>query len=194
MIGRYGIRVGDRISIAGVTGDVIDIGLVRFYLMELAGTGIELYPTGRVVMFSNSVLFQAGTPLFKQLPGTEYAWHEVAVALTPESNYKLVQDKLNSGFVESIFEKYRSIFIENQLRAAPNVCLEVSLSTPKPESRLQFTDAAGLEFVVRYPVDIRRAAEIDDNVTRAILDTLAATPDLKSSVSGPPKIRAAIKG
>jgi len=191
VIGRYGIRVGDRISIAGVTGDVIDIGLVRFYLMELAGTGIELYPTGRVVMFSNSVLFQAGTPLFKQLPGTEYAWHEVAVALTPESNYKLVAEKLNS-IVESIFEKYRSV-IESQLGGTERR-LEVSLSTPKPESRLQFTDAAGLEFVVRYPVALRRAAEIDDNVTRSILDTLAATPDLKTSVSGPPKIRAAIKG
>jgi hypothetical protein len=90
VIGRYGIRVGDRISVAGVTGDVIDIGLVRLYLMELAGTGIELYPTGRVVMFSNSVLFQAATPLFKQIPGTEYAWHEVAVSLAPGSNYKLV--------------------------------------------------------------------------------------------------------
>ena len=191
VIGRYGIRVGDRISIAGVTGDVIDIGLVRFYLMELAGTGIELYPTGRVVMFSNSVLFQAGTPLFKQLPGTEYAWHEVAVALTPESNYKLVQEKL-SAIVEAIFEKYRSI-IENQLGSTERR-LEVSLQAPKPESRLQFTDAAGLEFVVRYPVDIRRAAEIDDNVTRSILDSLASTPDLKTSVTGPPKIRAAIKG
>jgi small-conductance mechanosensitive channel len=191
VIGRYGIRVGDRISIAGVTGDVIDIGLVRFYLMELAGTGIELYPTGRVVMFSNSVLFQAGTPLFKQLPGTEYAWHEVAVALTPESNYKLVQEKL-SAIVDTIFEKYRSV-IENQLGSTERR-LEVSLSAPKPESRLQFTDAAGLEFVVRYPVDIRRAAEIDDSVTRSILDSLASTPDLKTSVSGAPKIRAAIKG
>jgi small-conductance mechanosensitive channel len=191
VVGRYGIRVGDRISIAGVTGDVIDIGLVRFYLMELAGTGIELYPTGRVVMFSNSVLFQAGTPLFKQIPGTEYAWHEVAVSLTPDSNYKLVQDKL-STIVDAIFEKYRSV-IENQLGGTERR-LEVSLAAPKPESRLQFTDAAGLEFVVRYPVDIRRAAEIDDNVTRSILDSLASTPDLKTSVSGPPKIRAAIKG
>ena len=191
VVGRYGIRVGDRISIAGVTGDVIDIGLVRFYLMELAGTGIELYPTGRVVMFSNSVLFQAGTPLFKQIPGTEYAWHEVAVALTPESNYKLVQAKI-SAIVDAIFEKYRGV-IESQLGGTERR-LEVSLAAPKPESRLQFTDASGLEFVVRYPVDIRRAAEIDDNVTRAVLDALSATPDLKSSVVSPPKIRAAIKG
>ena len=191
VVGRYGIRVGDRISIAGVTGDVIDIGLVRFYLMELAGTGIELYPTGRVVMFSNSVLFQAGTPLFKQIPGTEYAWHEVAVSLTPESNYKLVQEKI-AAIVQAIFEKYRGV-IESQLGGTERR-LEVSLQAPKPESRLQFTDSAGLEFVVRYPVDIRRAAEVDDSVTRSVLDALASTPDLKSSVSSPPKIRAAIKG
>src|SRR6202030_4724181 len=72
VVGRYGIRVGDRISIAGVTGDVVDIGLVRLYLMELAGTSVDLYSPGRIVVFSNSVLFQTGTPLFKQAPGTEY--------------------------------------------------------------------------------------------------------------------------
>jgi small-conductance mechanosensitive channel len=190
VIGRYGIRVGDRISVAGVTGDVIDIGLVRLYLMELAGTGIELYPTGRVVMFSNSVLFQAATPLFKQIPGTEYAWHEVAVSLAPGSNYKLVQEKV-SGVVESVFEKYRSV-IESQLGGIERR-LEVQLKAPVPEFKLQFTDA-GLEFVVRYPVDIRRASEIDDSVTRAVLDALDTNENLKAAVSGPPKIRAAIKG
>ena len=34
-------------------------------------------------MFSNAVLFQAATPLFKQIPGTEYAWHEVVVTIAP---------------------------------------------------------------------------------------------------------------
>jgi small-conductance mechanosensitive channel len=190
VIGRYGIRVGDRISVAGVTGDVIDIGLVRLYLMELAGTGIELYPTGRVVMFSNSVLFQAGTPLFKQVPGTEYAWHEVAISLTPGSNYKLVQDQI-SGVVGSVYEKYREV-IESQLGGIERR-LEVQLKAPVPESKLQFTDAA-LEFVVRYPVDIRRASEIDENVTRAVLNVLDANEALKTAVISPPKIRAAIKG
>ena len=85
LIGRYGVRVGDRITVSGVTGDVIDVGLVRLYLMELSGTGIDLYPTGRVVVFSNSVMFQAA-PFFKQLPGTAYAWHEVAVTLAPDAN------------------------------------------------------------------------------------------------------------
>ena len=75
MIGRYGIRIGDRISIAGVTGDVVEVGLVRFYVAEYAESGVELFPTGRIVVFSNSVLFQPTTPLYKQLPGTHYTWH-----------------------------------------------------------------------------------------------------------------------
>ena len=29
LIGKYGVRVGDRVQVAGVTGDVVDIGLVR---------------------------------------------------------------------------------------------------------------------------------------------------------------------
>jgi small-conductance mechanosensitive channel len=77
VIGRYGIRVGDRISVAGVTGDVIDVGLFRFY----AATGVDMHPTGRIAVFSNSVLFQATTPLFKQLPGTRYTWHEAVLPL-----------------------------------------------------------------------------------------------------------------
>ena len=92
IIGRYGVKVGDRITIASVTGDVIDVGLVRFYMMELAGNATELHPTGRVVVFSNAVLFQAGTPLYKQMPGTEYAWHELIVKLTDSANYKTVCD------------------------------------------------------------------------------------------------------
>lgn len=190
VMGRYGIRVGDRISVAGVTGDVIDIGLVRLYLMELAGTGIELYPTGRVVAFSNSVLFQAGTPLFKQIPGTEYAWHEVVISLAPGSNHKLLQEKVTRT-VTSIYEQYRPA-IESQLGNIEQR-IEVQLKAPVPEAKLQFADT-GLEFVVRYPVDIRLASEIDDRVTRAVLELLESEQELKTGVVGTPKIRAAIKG
>ena len=37
LIGKYGIRVGDRVQIGNVTGEVIDLGLVRLHLMELSG-------------------------------------------------------------------------------------------------------------------------------------------------------------
>ncbi len=190
VVGRYGISVGDRISIAGVTGDVIDIGLVRMYLVELAGTGIELYPTGRIVVFSNSVLFQATTPLYKQIPGTSYAWHEVAVSLAPGANHKLVQDKLTE-VVNSVYAQYRA-GIEKQYGDIERK-VEIELRAPATEAKLQFSEG-GLELMVRYPVEIRKAPEVDDNITRKLLEVINENADLKAAVAGDPKIRAAVRG
>jgi len=190
VMGRYGIRVGDRISVAGVTGDVIDIGLIRLYLMELAGTGVDLEPTGRVVVISNAVMFQAATPLFKQIPGTEYTWHEVAVPLAPNANYQLVQQKILE-VVNAIYARYRDA-IERQLSNIERH-MEMQLKAPVPQTKLQFADN-GLEFMVRYPVPIRQASDIDDNVTKAVLEVVNNEPELKASVTGLPKIRAPIRG
>jgi small-conductance mechanosensitive channel len=190
IIGRYGIRVGDRISVAGITGDVVDIGLVRLYLMELAGTGLDFYPTGRIVVFSNSVLFQTGTPLFKQIPGTEYTWHEVMVTMGMDGNHKAVQEKLMAT-VNEVYSQYKHE-IERQ-HAGIERRVDIQIEAPHPEARLQFVDA-GLELMVRYPVDIRRAPDIDETVTRKVLQLVEADPTVKAAVSGVPKIRSAIKG
>jgi small-conductance mechanosensitive channel len=190
VVGRYGIHVGDRVSVSGVTGDVIDISLVRLYLMELAGTGIDLFPTGRVVVFSNSVLFQATTPLFKQIPGTEYAWHEVVFNLVPGGNHKLAQEKLFQA-VDAVHDQYREGF-ERQ-RGFIERRIEVQLKTPSPEPRLQFGDT-GLELLIRYPVEIRNESVTDEQVTRKVLEVIQSEPEVQAAVVGSPKIRAAIKG
>jgi small-conductance mechanosensitive channel len=190
IIGRYGIRVGDRISIAGITGDVVDIGLVRLYLMELAGTGLDLFPTGRIVVFSNSVLFQASTPLFKQIPGTEYAWHEVVVMIVPGADHKQAQDKLVAA-VDAVYADYQPE-IEQQ-HATVERHTDIQIQAPRPEARVQFT-GAGLELLVRYPVMIRKAPEVDERMTRSILALIETDPDLKAAVAGNPGIRSAVKG
>jgi small-conductance mechanosensitive channel len=190
VVGRYGIHVGDRVSVSGVTGDVIDISLVRLYLMELAGTGIDLFPTGRVVMFSNSVLFQATTPLFKQIPGTEYAWHEVVFNLVPGGNHKLAQEKLFQA-VNAVHDQYRQAF-ERQ-RGFIERRIEMQLKTPSPETRLQFGDT-GLELLIRYPVEIRNESVTDEQVTRKVLEVIQSDPEVQAAVVGSPKILAAIKG
>ncbi len=190
LVGRWGIRVGDRISVAGVTGDVVDVGLVRLYLMELAGTGVDIYPTGRIAVFANSVLFQATTPLFKQIPGTEYAWHEVSVALNPSGNVKAAEERLLAA-VRSVYEDYR----EKLARQHGDVerRTEIHLTMPEPQSQLHFTDT-GLECVVRYPVGLDSVAEVDTRMTRELLQLIEHDGDLKETVSGHPMIRTAVKG
>lgn len=190
VVGRYGIRVGERISVAGVTGDVIDVGLVRMYLMELAGTGVDLYPTGRIVVFSNSVLFQATTPLFKQIPGTEYAWHEVVMTLAPQADLKAVEARVLDA-VSKVYHEFQA-GIEPQ-RSGMDENMEFVLKAPEPEAKIQFGDA-GLELVVRYPVNLRRASEMDDRVTRALIDGRRADDKSRAEITGLPRIRAAVKG
>lgn len=189
IIGRYGIRVGDRISVAGITGDVVDLGLVRFYLMEMAGTGLDFYPTGRLVVFSNAVLFQTGAPLFKQIPGADYAWHEVVLSIAPQGNHKAAQEKL-VAVVNSVYSQYRPE-IERQ-HATIERRVDIQIEAPRPEARLQFADA-GLELRVRYPVEIRRAPDIDEEMTRKVLGLIETDETLKAAVSGMPKIRSAVK-
>jgi hypothetical protein len=70
MVAPNGIRVGDRVSLQGpftyVHGEVIEIGLVRIRLRELAADTLE--PTGRIVVFPNSVVFTGS--FFKAPPET----------------------------------------------------------------------------------------------------------------------------
>ena len=70
------------------------------------------------------------------------------------------------GAVESVYNEYKGR-IEQQHDQARNL-LHVQLATPQMQGRFRFVDS-GLEFVVRYPVEMRRAAEIDDKITRALL-------------------------
>ncbi len=189
LIGRYGVRVGDRVTVSGVTGDVINIGLVRFHLMELAGTGIDLYPTGRTVVFSNSVLFQA-SPFFKQIPGTAYTWHEAAVTLAPGADFALAERKLLEA-VNSVYAEYKESITRQH--EAIETRIDLQISAPAPQAQLHFVEN-GLEFVVRYPVEIQQASAIDDRITRKLMEGISGDPDLKAAVSGAPRLRAAIKG
>ena len=184
LIGRYGIRVGDRVTIAGVTGEVIEIGFVRIYLMELAGTGPDLHSTGRVVVFSNSVIFQPAA-VYKQMPGIDYVWHTVSLTLAPENDFQLAENTLNAA-VKSTYQKYGER-IERQY-ASVEKSVDVHMEAPKPESRLRFTDA-GLQYTLRYPAEIQQAVETDNEILRALHDAVAREPKLSFAPSGTPKLQ-----
>ncbi|MGA2536188.1 MAG: mechanosensitive ion channel protein MscS [Terracidiphilus sp.] len=190
IIGRYGIKVGDRITIASVTGDVVDVGLVRFYLMELAGSGTSLSPTGRIAVFSNAVLFQAGTPLYKQIPGTDYAWHELIVKLNDSADYKMVCDAVTRE-VRGVYEGYRAN-IEQQHRGAES-WMQTAIDAPGIESRLQFSGSA-FQLWIRFPVEIVNAQEADDSVIRALLELMSRSAEVKAAVGATPTIQASVKG
>ena len=161
LIGRYGVRVGDRITLAGVTGRVVDIGLIRIYLMELAGP--ELQATGRIVVLSNAVLFQPAA-LFKQIPGAEYTWHTLTLSLAPTTDVASTQATLKA-VADKVYATYRRAIDEQH--AAVQRMVDFDTSTPEPQVDVRFTEQA-LEFVVRYPVIPEQAAAHDQVMMKAL--------------------------
>jgi small-conductance mechanosensitive channel len=168
LIGKYGIRIGDRVQIGSVTGEVIDLGLVRMHLMELGGQG-PLAPTGRVVAFANSIVFQASGGLFKQIPGVNLAWHEITFTLPPSGDYAAIKDRITST-VAAIVGEYR-IEIERQTQEIQRTASFRSGASVQPQVQLQFSSAE-VQVLVRYPVSLEHAAEMDERVSQAVLRTI----------------------
>jgi small-conductance mechanosensitive channel len=174
LIGRYGIRVGDRVQIGEVTGDVIDIGLVRLHLVELDTSGGEARPTGRIVAFSNSVVFQPSSNLFKQLPGSNFAWRRISLTLAADVDYALAEQRISAA-VAKVYDTYKPE-LDQQHRVLES-SLAVHIGSTEPRTRLRLQDT-GLEIVVLYPVVLTQASQIDDRMTHALLDAIEAEPRL----------------
>lgn len=189
LIGKYGVRAGDRVQISGVDGEVLDIGLIRLHLMEICGNDNDAQATGRVVAFSNSVVFQANGGLFRQIPGTHFVWHQITLTLAPEADYRSVEQRL-LGAVEDVFTSYRDT-LEVQHRHMQRTLGSTANHSLHPKSRLRLTQS-GLEVVIHYPLDLDNAAEIDDRITRALLDAIDREPKLKLVGSATPNLQTSV--
>ncbi|HEX4971388.1 MAG TPA: mechanosensitive ion channel domain-containing protein [Steroidobacteraceae bacterium] len=170
LIGKYGIRVGDRVQIGSVTGEVIEMGLVRLHLMELSGEG-PMAPTGRVVAFANSIIFQSSGGLFKQIPGVNFAWHEVTFILPSGADYGALKDEMVQA-VTRVIADYREDIVR-QTREIQKAASSHESGDPQPSVQLRFS-AASVDAIVRYPVQLSHAAEIDEQVSRELLNVLSA--------------------
>jgi small-conductance mechanosensitive channel len=181
LIGKFGIRVGDRVHVAGVTGEVIDVGLVRFHLMELGGgRGLD-GPTGRVVAFSNSIVFQVGAGLFKQIHGTNFAWHEMTFTLAPQADYADLKKRVLAA-VNAVLADYREE-IERQTQEIARTVISTPVGSLDARVQMRFI-ATGIEAVIRYPVDLKNAADIDERVAREVLKALDQDPKVPLAQGG----------
>jgi small-conductance mechanosensitive channel len=191
LIGKYGIRVGDHVQLAGVNGEVVDVGLVRLHLLEMGGASGDSQPSGRVVAFSNSIVFQPTSGLFKQIPGASFFWHEISLSFAPENDYKAIKQRVSAA-VEAGFKEYKEKMErqQRQLEASVNSISGIELH---PRVRVHYTQS-GIEAIVRYPADPQNASEMDDAIMRELLAAVDKEPKLKLLGSAGPRLRTDISG
>ena len=182
LIGKYGMRVGDRVQIGTVSGEVIDLGLVRMHLMELSSQG-PLGATGRVVAFANSIVFQASGGLFKQIPGVNFAWHETTLALPAGCDYVALKEKLLAAVVDVVKEYHDEIV--RQTKQIEKTTASSSVGGAQATGAAAFF-AAGVEALVRYPVQLQHEAEIDERVSKEVMKIIAAGASAEHSSTQAP--------
>ena len=165
LIGKYGLRVGDRVQLGNVTGEVIDLGIVRLHLMEL---GPQHGATGRVVAFANSVVFQAGG-IFKQIPGVDLGWREVSLTIPGDGDYTAIKKRLLEA-AHRVLEDYRDD-LERQTRALQRASLSSTAEKAQAHVQLRFSSGS-IDAIVRYPVPVQRAAEVEERMSHALFDAI----------------------
>jgi small-conductance mechanosensitive channel len=164
LIGKYGLRVGDRVQVGNVTGEVIDLGLIRMHLLELTPQEPR-GPTGRVVAIANSIVFQSSGGLFRQIPGVNFTWHELTVSLPAGSDYVALKNRLLER-VTAIVDEFRGELARQAQTIRDTAALPASTDVT-PQVQLQFSPS-GVEAKVRYPVPLNRTAEVDERVSQEL--------------------------
>lgn len=171
LIGKYGIRIGDRVQIGEVTGEVIELGLVRLYLMELGNRGLS-GPTGRVVAFANSIVFQVSSGLFKQIHGVNFIWREIILNLPPGIDYAAAKQKLMAATTDAV-KDYRDEILR-QTKEIQRATASDFADDGRPRVQLTFS-AAGAQAHIQYPVHLQNVAETDERVSQAVFGAVPGT-------------------
>jgi small-conductance mechanosensitive channel len=168
---RRPFKVGDRIEVDGVAGDVIDVRVFRFTVLEIRNWVDADQSTGRVVHIPNGMLFKHPTANFTE--GFYHIWHEVPVLVTFESDWKRAEQLIKQA-IEPVAiseeELKRHERIDNDAR--DYIIVFNQLSTRVFVS----TRDSGVLLTARFLVEAKQRRTVQDAVWRSLLELLDAEP------------------
>lgn len=160
---RKPFRVGERIEINGVQGDVIDIRLFQFSIVEVGNWVDADQSTGRIIHVPNSHVLKYSTA--NSHVGFEYIWNEIPVLITFESDWQRAKElmlKIAHEQAESL-----SMDAQNQIRRAARKYLIVAGKlTP-----IVYTSVkdSGVMLTIRYLVNPRMRRGTEQKIWEEIL-------------------------
>lgn len=161
---RKPLEVGDRIQLGEVKGDVIDIRLFKFTVLEIGNWVQADQSTGRVVHVPNHKVFTDS--LANYTSDFEFIWNEIEVLVTFESDWKKAKDIL-----QEIADKHLKDFVEHAeqqvKRATKSYLIHYRHLTP-----IVYTDVkeSGVNLTIRHLTDPRKRRKIGQVIWEDILD------------------------
>lgn len=163
ILSRRPFVTGDRIEIGGTSGDVVDIRMFQFTVLEIGNWVRSDQSTGRVIHIPNGAVFTQ--QLANYTRGFEYIWNEIPVLITFESDWKRAK-----RILQSIVESYaasQDTSVEDKIREASKRYLIVYANLkPIVYTRIE---ESGVLLTLRYLCNPRKRRDSENTIHEAIL-------------------------
>lgn len=170
-------NVGDRVMMGGISGDVIDISMLRTTLME-TGQWVngDLY-NGRIVRISNAFVFKE--PVFNYSGDFPFLWDEIKIPVKYGSDRALAREILEKAGADLL-----AGYVEEVRGAWKNMVKNYMIEDAKldPMVTMAATDN-WIEYTLRYVVNYKKRRTYRDALFRRILDDFDATDGKVSMAS-----------
>lgn len=156
-------KTGDRIQMAGVRGDVIDIGVFRTVVME-CGEWVngDLY-NGRMVRITNSYVFKE--PVYNYSDDFPFLWDEITIPVRFGSDVMMARDIIGTVAEETVGDYAR--YAKESWR---DVVGKYRIEDARVDPLITMTfDENWLVFTLRYVVDFKARRITKDKLFTGIL-------------------------
>ena len=164
---RKPLKVGDRVEIGEVTGDVIDIRIFQFSVIEIGNWVDADQSTGRIIHIPNGTVFNKWQANYTA--GFEYIWNEIPVLLTFESDWKKAKEILTEAVNKHAV--HLSAEAEKQIKeAAKKFLIFYNKLTP-----IVYTSVkdSGVLLTMRYLCHVRRRRATEELIWEEVLEQFA---------------------
>lgn len=169
----HGFEVGDRIEVDGVKGDVIDITLLKFSLIEVNKERSIDQSTNRIVSFPNNfvILYK----IFIVSQKMDYVWDEIHFYISIDSDIDRVELLLQEILKKAYFAEVDEI--ERQLReVSKRYLMKLGVSTPIVYTTLE---EGKVMISLRYLTRIKQKRQNRSQLSRAVIHALKKEKKIK---------------
>ncbi len=155
-------KIGDRIEVNGIKGDVISIGVIKTTLMEIGEWVESDNYSGRIVQVSNATIFKSDTKNYST--DFPFVWDEIKLPIKYGSNIEMAEQLIKQT-VEPIVEDYIKKTSPHWEKMKQKFVIESA--RVKPIIAYRLTDN-WVEFTVRYITDYKKRLTTSHFLSQAI--------------------------
>lgn len=167
--------VGDRIEINGISGDVIDVQVFSFTLMEIRNWVDADQSTGRIVFIPNVMIFNKA--LLNYSKGIPYVWNEIPIAVPLESNWKRAK-----CILKDIGDKYGEVISSEAEESIKEASKKFSLYNAQLEPTVYTKidpDSSSIILTIRYMCSYRNRRASAEKIYEDILEEFMKHEDVE---------------